>query len=104
MIKEKIKFLEDRTVESQGRVVNEFKAGEVYELPAPSARRWIKRNVAEPVRERAPRVVEKKKPKGRPPKKKLTAAKEKPLTDYDLPGEPNRDQIAERTAPGESDG
>lgn len=45
----KIKFLEDRTVEAQGFVEQEFKAGEVYELSASSARRWLRRNVAEEV-------------------------------------------------------
>ena len=46
MIKEKCKFLRDCTVEAQGRVVKEFQAGEVYELPAASVRHWLRRNAA----------------------------------------------------------
>jgi hypothetical protein len=46
MIFEKVKFTEDREVEAQGKIVKVFKAGEVYELPVPSARHWLKRNAA----------------------------------------------------------
>lgn len=46
MITEKVKFLEDRVIEAQGKIVQRFKAGEVYELRADSARRWIRRNAA----------------------------------------------------------
>lgn len=42
----KIKFTEDRIIEAQGEIVSHFKAGEVYELEAASAKRWLRRNVA----------------------------------------------------------
>jgi hypothetical protein len=45
-IMEKIKFTEDREVEAQGKIVKVFKAGEIYELRADSARHWIRRNAA----------------------------------------------------------
>lgn len=42
----KILFTKNSTVEAQGQIVQTFKAGEVYELSASSARRWIRRNAA----------------------------------------------------------
>ena len=39
--KAKIRFTEDRSGDGF-----DFKAGEVYELPLPSCKRWVRRNVA----------------------------------------------------------
>lgn len=50
----KIRFNIDRNVVAQGVVVQEFKAGQVYELSASSARRWLKRGLATEVIDRQP--------------------------------------------------
>ena len=42
----KIKFLIDVEVEAQGAIAFKAKAGEVVELSAASANRWLKRNKA----------------------------------------------------------
>jgi hypothetical protein len=90
MINEKIKFLKDREVESQGEVVASFKAGEVYELPVPSARRWIRRGVAAPYVDDTPvkpkKTYKPKKARKAKSAKTLSTTAEKPLTDYTLPG------------------
>lgn len=39
----RIRFTEDRAVEAQGKILREFKAGKVYDLPEPSARHWLDR-------------------------------------------------------------
>lgn len=44
--KKKVKFLVDTQVEAQGEIVFSAKAGEVVELSASSANRWLRRNVA----------------------------------------------------------
>ncbi len=43
----KIKFLTDRQVVAQGKVVEKFKAGQVKELSDASAYHWLNRGVAE---------------------------------------------------------
>lgn len=50
----KIRFNIDRNVVAQDVVVQEFKAGQVYELSHSSARRWIKRGLATEVIDRKP--------------------------------------------------
>ncbi len=96
MINQKVVFLEYCQVEAQGEIVRKFKKGKQYEMPAPSAQRWIRRGVAELVVDSAPKAA---KPKGRP-KAKAAARKPKakPLTDYDLPGKVDRDGIDKREA------
>lgn len=46
----KIRFLKDRTLDN-GNEVQVFKAGEVYDLKDSSAHRWLRRNVAELVKD-----------------------------------------------------
>ena len=46
MMLKKIKFIKDCSVESQGEVEQSFKAGEIVQLSVPSARRWLRRNLA----------------------------------------------------------
>ena len=81
----KIKFLKDRAVEAQGVIVQTFKAGEVYELSASSAKRWIRRNLATEVIGKA---VPKRKPASKPAVKKAapqstTLEREPPITSTD---------------------
>lgn len=46
----KVRFIVDREVlDGAGNVVQHFKAGEVVNLPASSARRWVRRSIAEEV-------------------------------------------------------
>lgn len=45
----KIRFIEDRTTVED--TPQHFKAGEVYELPDASCERWVRRGVAEYLRE-----------------------------------------------------
>jgi hypothetical protein len=89
MISEKIKFLKDREVEAQGEVIASFKAGQVYEMPVPSARRWIRRGVAEVYAADAPakpkKTTKPKKTRKAKSAKTLDAAEEKQMTDYALP-------------------
>jgi len=62
----KIKFNVDRNVLAQGVIAQEFKAGEVYELSASSARRWIRRGLAEEVRGSVKPAPTKSKPVAEP--------------------------------------
>lgn len=56
----KIRFIEDREVlDGAGRVIQAFAAGEEYDLSPPSARRWLRRRVAEEVRAAASAEVRK---------------------------------------------
>ena len=85
----KIKFKEDREVEAQGKIVNTFKAGEIYELSASSARRWLRRGLATEVTGKA---APKRKPAPKPAVKKAapksdTLTREPPITSVD-PEEP----------------
>jgi hypothetical protein len=86
----KIKFLKDREVEADGRVVESYRTGEVYEMTAASARRWIRRLVATEVQG----VTAPKRPETKPapvkaaPKKKRRAFKRKPpITSTKKPSE-----------------
>ncbi len=99
MITERVRFLVDAEVEAQGYIEQSYEAGKVYALPAPSARRWIKRGMAEavsgpPRADELPEVPAKKKVKAKP--KAKAKAKAKPMTNYKLPGKPNRGKIAKR--------
>lgn len=59
----KVKFLKTSVIKDEhGIVVESFEEGKEYDLKAPSARRWIRRNVAVEVEEK----VEKPKPKAEP--------------------------------------
>ncbi len=69
----RVKFLQDRDVEAQGEVIESFKAGEVYELSASSARRWIRRELAMEVQGAAAP----KRPATKPATKKAGAKKKK---------------------------
>jgi hypothetical protein len=64
----KIKFHETRTVEAQGKIVDVFEAGKVYELPLTSAQRWLRRNVAS-------QVIGKPKPAAKPKPKPVVKEK-----------------------------
>lgn len=92
-MKMKIRFNADRTVEAQGEVVETYKAGEIYELSASSARRWLRRGLATEVQGSAkkpaapksePKPVEKPAPvigKRKPPITATAGAeKEQPVT------------------------
>ena len=60
----KVKFLVDRDVYAHGEIEVSYKAGEVYDLPAASADRWLRRKVAvEYVEPPKPKVTIKAKPK-----------------------------------------
>lgn len=59
----KVKFLKTSVVKDEhGMVVESFEEGKEYDLKAPSARRWIRRNCAVEVQG----VVEKPKPEPQP--------------------------------------
>jgi hypothetical protein len=66
----RIKFLVNRDVVAQDVVVQSYKAGEIYEMEVPSARRWIRRQLAVEVQGA---VTPPKKKRGRPKKQRATA-------------------------------
>lgn len=80
----RIKFIEDRDVEAQGEIVDSFKAGEIYELSASSARRWIRRKAAVEVQGSVKPARPKSRPKRKPAVKKA-ASEEKALPHRDPP-------------------
>ncbi len=93
MEKQTVKFLQYCEVEAQGEIEQSFDEGEVITLPYASAQFWVKRNKAVVVEEDGsqpkPKPKPKAKPRGRPPKTKS-------ITDYDLPGKPDRSKIIDR--------
>ena len=97
MITEKIIFLVNRDVEAQGEIIQSFKEGQVYDLPAASARRWIKRNCAEPYvgKKKSIDTEHEPKPAKRGRKPKLDAAKETNLTGYEMPQKVDREKASE---------
>ena len=74
----KIQFLTTQTVEAQGEIVKTFNAGEVYELEAASARRWLRRNVATEVQGKA--VPKKSKSQTEKPVAKRKYVRKPPIT------------------------
>ena len=61
MFMQKVKFLKTEVVyrtlrDNTAEVSEKFLEGEVYDLPVPSARRWIRRGVAVAVEEEAPKT------------------------------------------------
>jgi len=86
----KIKFLKDRAVEAQGRVVESYRAGEVYELTASSARRWLRRKVATEVQGATATKRPETKPatvKAAPKKKRRVFKRKPPITSTTKPSE-----------------
>ena len=94
----KIKFLSDQVVMGQGEIVKAFNAGEVYELSAASANRWIRRNLATEVQGSIKPVPAKSKPEAMvKPKRKYT--RKPPITSTAT--EDNREPITSTPEPSE---
>lgn len=87
-MKTKVRFNIDRNVEAQGEIVQRFKAGEVYELSATSARRWIRRGVATEVQGSAKKpAAPKSKPKVEEKPKPAVGERKPPITASATTGE-----------------
>ena len=75
----KIRFIEDREVlDGAGRAIQTFSAGEVYDLPSASARRWLRRKVAEEAGENAAEVTKDAEPEPAPQETEPGEAKSQP--------------------------
>ena len=88
----------------QGEIVKAFNAGEVYELSAASANRWIRRNLATEVQGSVKPTPEKSKPKRKYTKKVANAAEFKrkpPITSNDKPETEKQAPVTSTPEPSE---